>query len=93
MKIDISKLDKADVLAALYNRAMPQGMGMLHFDPAPMTREQAQALLDTRGTRYFDYLQGRVMKVSLEGDELDARLYDRDNGEGAAAEAISALLP
>jgi hypothetical protein len=49
--------------------------------------------LDTRGTRYFDYLQGRVMKVSLEGDELDARLYDRDNGEGAAAEAISALLP
>lgn len=37
---------------------------------------------------YFDYLQGRVMKVDLAGDELDPRLYDRDNGEGAARRAI-----
>ena len=40
---------------------------------------------------YFDYLQGRVMKVRIQGDELDPRLYDRDNGEGAAEQAIWVL--
>ena len=39
--IDISGLDKADVLAALYNAAQPRGLGHLQFDPEPMTREKA----------------------------------------------------
>ena len=87
--IDISKRDKAEVLAALYNAAKPQGMGFLHYTPDPMTKEEAVALLakDT----YFDYVKGRVMKVSIEGDELNPRLYDRDNGDGAAAAVIECL--
>jgi hypothetical protein len=101
--IDISKLDKAEVLAALYNRSKAQGMGWINFDPAPMTATQARALLDDRerlavtlggtlGTYRFDYIQGRVMKVDLGGDELDERLYDRDNGAGAAARALEPLI-
>ena len=84
--IDISKRDKAEVLAALYNAAKPQGMGFLHYTPDPMTKEEAVALLakDT----YFDYVKGRVMKVDLERDTFDPRLYDRDNGDGAAARAL-----
>src|SRR5438105_3753792 len=92
--IDISKFDKADVLAALYNNSKPQGMGFLHFDPTPMSRDEAARLLNgedkqnhTSGyhcSTYFDYLKGRVMKVDLSGDQLDPRLYDRDNGKGAA---------
>jgi hypothetical protein len=31
------------------------------------------------------------MKVDLSGDDLDPRLYDRDNGEGAAVNAIKNL--
>ena len=88
--IDISKLNKADVLAALYHAARPQGMGMLHFTPEPMTTEQAQALLDS-GQTYFDYLHGRVMKVGLNGDSLRPALYDRDNGQGAAQRAIDSI--
>jgi hypothetical protein len=89
MTISITGLDKAEVLMALYNRARPQRMGFLHYTPTPLAKEEAQQLL--AGSNYFDYLNGRVMKVSLEGDELDPRLYDRDNGSGAAAEVIAEL--
>jgi hypothetical protein len=88
-QIDISGLNKADVLAALYDAARAQGMGFIHFDPAPMSREEAEALLE-RST-YFDYVKGRVMKVDLKGDSFDPWLYDRDNGEDAAQAVIDNL--
>lgn len=84
--IDISKADKAAVLAALYNNSRPLGMGMLAFTPEEMTRDEAAELLKSQ--TYFDYLKGRVMKIDLRGDELRPRLYDRNNGEGAAARAL-----
>jgi hypothetical protein len=95
--IDISGLDKAAVVAALYNRSKPLGMGFMHYDPEPMTAEQASKIIKAGGTHmpnnplYFDYLQGRVMKVDLSGDAFDAWLYDRDNGQGAAREVIANL--
>lgn len=87
--IDLKGKNKAEVLAKLYNASHPQGLGFLHADPANMTVEEAQKILDS-GQTYFDYLKGRVMKVDLSGDELDPRLYDRDNGNGAAEAALSA---
>ena len=87
--IDISKLNKAQVLASLYNASYPQGMGLIHFDPAPMSEFEAAQLLEKQ--LYFDYLKGRVMKVDLSKNEFDPRLYDRDNGDGAALSAISGL--
>ena len=81
-------LRKSAVLAALYNASKPQGMGFLEFDPAPMTEKEAEELLKY-GT-YFDYLKGRIMKVDLKNDdEFDERLYDRDNGLGAAQIVIN----
>lgn len=88
-KISIAGLDPADVLAALYNAARAQGMGLHHYKPEPMAAEEARELLEAR--KYFDYLHGRVMKVRIEGDEPEPRLYDRDNGEGSAAAAIDEL--
>ena len=84
--IDIAKADKAEVLAALYNKSKMQDMGILNFRPEDMTKEQAQVYLD--GGTHFDYLHGRVMKIDLSSDELDPRLYDRDNGQGAAYAAL-----
>lgn len=86
--IDISKLDKAEVLAALYNASKPLGMGFMQFEAKPMTREEAAGLLTKQ--QYFDYLKGRVMKTAIQ-DSLDPWGYDRDNGDGAAARAIAAL--
>lgn len=88
--IDISQLDKAEVLAALYNNSKQQGMGFLNpSGQQPLSKEEAASLL-TKGT-HFDYLAGRVMKVELKGDQLDPWLYDRDNGDGAAARALAGL--
>ena len=86
--IDLNGKDKAEVLAKLYNASQPQGMGFLQAEYKDMTTEQAQEILDS-GETYFDYLKGRVMKVDLSCNELDPRLYDRDNGQGAAAAAIN----
>ncbi len=90
MEIDISKLNKGDVLATLYNNSQPLGLGFLHYDPKPMTKEEAEELLKEH--TYFDYLKGRVMKVDLKGDLLKTWLYDRDNGAGAAEHALRDLL-
>ena len=89
-KLGLYDKNRADVLAALYNASKPQGMGFQQYDPTPMTREQAQELLD-RGTR-FDYIKGRVMHINLSGDFLDPREYDRNNSYGAAARAIVPLI-
>jgi hypothetical protein len=88
--IDIRDLDKAAVLAALYNHARPQGLGNLHYLPGEMTIGEAQALLRGRSL-YFDYVHGRVLKIDLSGPTLDPGLYDRDNGPGAAAQTITRL--
>lgn len=85
--IDISKMDKAKVLKALYAAARPQGMGFLHYTPGPMRDEAADAMIASKHL-YFDYVDGRVMKVDLASDTLDPRLFDRDNGDGAAERAL-----
>lgn len=88
-KIGLAGLNKADVLAALYNASKALGVGFMHYNPKPMTREEAEGLL--KQTFFFDYLKGRVMHVNLVGGELDTLGYDRDNGQGAAERAIAEL--
>lgn len=89
--MDIKGISKAKILAALYNASRPQGMGFLQARNGDMSEAEAQKLLDA-GHTYFDYLHGRVMKIDLSGDELDTWGYDRDNGQGAAEDAITRAL-
>lgn len=84
--IDISGLDKASVLMALYNRARVQGLGFLQARDGDMSREEANALL--ANDDYFDYVHGRVLKISFAEDLLFTGLYNRDNGPNAAEKAI-----
>jgi len=88
--VDIKGLNKAEVLAELYNNSKPQGLGFLHFNPEKMTIEEAEEIL--KQTTDFDYLKGRVMKVNLSSDDgFEEWLYDRDNGQGAAQAVIDRL--
>jgi hypothetical protein len=103
--IDIRGLDKADVLCALYNASRPQGMGWLRAESGDMTPEQARkhlslgddhkrdfpTVVDRRERLYFDYLNGRVLKVDITDDTFEEHLYDRDLGRGAARAAIDNL--
>ncbi len=94
-KIDVSDIESAELLAGLYNRSHPQGMGFLQAHGDDMTTEQAATLLDngdrSPGTVYFDYLQGRVMKVEINGATLETWLYDRDLGIGAAQAVVDSI--
>ncbi len=102
-QIDVTGIDKAEILAALYNGARPpRGMGMLQARPGPLTVEEAREILGkgddltrtvgpfTRST-YFDYLFGKVLKVDLAENPMRVDLYDRDNGKGAAERALASL--
>lgn len=105
--IDISGLDKAEILATLYNHSAPMGMGVLQARSGEMTTEIARAIINgghegrdygiqeghpAYRKLYFDYLFGRPLKIDLSGDSLDPWGYDRDNGgEGTAERLISEL--
>lgn len=89
--MNIGNYDKAEVLAALYNNATVQGMGFIKTKSGKMTKDEAADILGRSQTKYFGYLKCRVMKISLATDDLDTRLYNRDNGKGAAERAIEAL--
>jgi len=88
--MNIKGIDKALVLAALYNASRPLGSGWVAFDPKPMMREEARAMLE-RDT-YFDYVKGRVVKVDLSSDDVSLAAYDRDNGSSAGERAILAAV-
>jgi hypothetical protein len=88
--IDIKGLDKAELLAALYNNSKPLGLGFLQADPNPMTKEEAAQIIREEGLG-FDYLKGRVMKLNLGGDTLNPWGYDRDNGAGSAAKTVEGV--
>lgn len=91
--IDIKGLNKAEVLKALYDGSHIQGMGFMQAVPDGfVTVEHCQQLLEETAYPYFDYLYGRVMKIDLSSDEsFEERLYDRDNGPGAAQRVIDRL--
>lgn len=86
---DISGIDKAELLKALYDNASPLGLGFLQATKDEMSIEQAKELLSE--TTYFDYVFGRPLKVNLKGDTIRTDLYDRDQGYGKANAIIEGL--
>lgn len=86
--VEFDGLTREQVLCALYDASKPQGFGILHYDPSPLKIEEAKEVLSQ--SEHVDYLKGRVIKVWLPKDvqDFDARLYDRDLGQGAAKAAI-----
>ena len=102
--INIKGIDKATLLAALVNAAPALGMGRLQDDGKPLTRDEAEELwikplraqvsrlmLGDHPRMRFDYVKGRPIKCDIGGDEFDPWLYDRDQGEGAAARVVARL--
>lgn len=90
-KIDISGIDKATLVAELFNNSKPLGLGFFAAKTnTKMTAEAAQRYLD-KGQTYFDYLEGRVMKIDVSENEMDPWGYDRDNGQGAANKVVEAI--
>ena len=93
--VNIKGLNKAEVLLALWKGSHAQGMSFLGMKNGGLTLEKAKGMVDEmkehNHSLYFDYVMGHVIKCDITGDEFDDRLYDRDCGEGRAAEVIEAL--
>jgi len=87
--IDISKYEKAEVFAALYNHSRRLGLDISHYDPITMTKKEAEEILEIQ--EHFKYFMGRVMQIDLSQNQLDPTLYNRDNGPGAAEAAIKTI--
>ena len=95
-KIDITGVDKALLLAGLFNSSKSPGMGFFSKGAnTEMTAEAAQNHINnqerTTGKLKFDYLDGRYMKVDISGDELDPSQYDSVNGAGATRRVVDSI--
>lgn len=87
-KVRLNNVTRESALAALFNRAKPQGLGMLQYDKAHVMTENEARLVLMNGD-YVDYLEGRVIKVDFKDpEEIDTTLYDRDNGKDAGEAAV-----
>ena len=105
-EVDISGIDKADLLAAIFNRAGgPQGMGVLQAGASPKVMDKASALVAMghgddparlfpevcEVGMYFDYLYGRCLKVQLGGETMRTDLFNRDHGAYAMEDLVRTL--
>ncbi|KAK2812814.1 hypothetical protein FQN50_001143 [Emmonsiellopsis sp. PD_5] len=91
--VDIRGIPKRDLIRALWENSKAAGLyaplAIYGFGP----RLDLEAATDhvENSTGYFDYLDGRVMKCNLSGDEVNVWGYDRDNGSGAFARVVEDL--
>lgn len=88
MSISIKGIDKARLLAELYNNSGSLGNGWIHAKAGDMTIEQARDILADMASPVFEYLNGRPLKVDLSGDWLETIYYDHWNKDPGAGERI-----
>lgn len=88
--IDITGIDKATLLTALYNSSKPLAMGFIFSRRTLMSKEDAQRYID-RGQTSFGYLEGRAMNIDISGDQMDPQLYDSCNRPGAAKRVVEMI--
>lgn len=89
--VNIDGIDKVDLLIALHGASQPLGLGFIQeaTTGGVLDRTEVEGWL-TR-SKYFDYVQGRIVKCDLTGPEMDVWGYDRDNGAGAAERVVEGL--
>jgi hypothetical protein len=90
--VTVAGLNKSLLLIALHAAAEPKGKLLLSPEDAHRELDKRRREAGPLGNPlYFDYLHGKCLKVNLAGDVLDTALYNRDNGEGRAEDAIASL--
>ena len=86
MSLDLSKFTSEQVLSFVINAwksSREQGLSYLGRKSEEETKKDVISLLD-KGNNYFEYLNGKVMKLDLSDlSKVDTWGYNRDNGSGA----------
>jgi len=94
--INIIGLDRAAILHGLYHGTRPLGLGKANDRPG-FSLSEARELIELAESRQgpiysFDYVCGRPIKVTFEGENLfRSAFYDRDAGHGACEAVIARL--
>lgn len=86
MSINISGIDKVDLLQALHARQVPAGF-FGGFSGPSFDKEKAKEAVK----QYIDYFCGRAIKTDVSKDTVDPWLYDRDAGQGAFQSVVDSL--
>ena len=86
-KINIKMLDKSQVLQALYNAAVCPFTPHMYDEDDTLTLEEATKIINENHGQILA-VNGRLIKVNLDVDVLDAAAYNRMYGLGAAERAI-----
>lgn len=63
--IDVTGVNVVELVKKAYDLSRPQGMGMMHFDPTPLTDIEAQSLIAKNNTVNLDYVRGRACKFNV----------------------------
>jgi hypothetical protein len=97
--VDIQGLDKAAVLAALFNASSCTGSRFKQTGNGPeiMSIDDARAFIQQQANVYSSGLEflevfGRPIMVNLSNDNFVPWLYDRENGEAGLAEQVVSQL-
>jgi hypothetical protein len=92
-KINITRIDKAELLMALFNTAHYTIAGPVINLMREMTLKDAQKIIKASSrARGFDYLNSKPLKIDIWHDIMDARTYNYNNGRGAAHYAVKQAL-
>ena len=92
-QIDITGLDKAELLTALWYGArnliviFSYATGRVEFLDM---RQNAVEFLSRRNN-YIDYYNGRSIKTDFSRDLVDPYFYDRESGQGEFARIVAIL--
>ncbi len=89
--VDISGLDKVDLLEALWNNADP-GCDLWILNSAhsaPSFSRDGKEMAAVK--RYIDCFNGRCIKTDISGDSANPNHYDRDWGQGAFRSVVDEM--
>ena len=86
-QIDISGLDKVELLWMLYVNQKIQGFCELYGLPPRPSDAEARAAVGGM----IDYFGGKAIKTDLSGSTVNPFLYDRDAGAGAFARIVEQM--
>ena len=90
-EVSIFGLDKATVLAKLFDNACSPTEMMVSATFRTMSREDAKKYIGNDGEFNIDYLLGRCIKAKTKGYVLYTYLYNREHGKNRAEDVIASF--
>ena len=89
MQINISNIDKVQLLRALWENMKPSRFNMMRGIAIQFNEREAENAI----SGYVDYFCGRCIKIDFSEDIVDPRLYERDAGIGKFQQIVDSLNP